>query len=295
MNTAKDFGGVLARIRKGQGFPSAHKFFKGVGGSKSLGMSFVSYWDVERGKKLPKSWRLKPLMAALGIEPGSPKAQELLRAYFRALSGSDELLDMLVCQGEAGGDLPSRELAEAATYQAIAQRSMNLTIDQWRLRSQNLVTNICHTFLINTAGWVTVAELSAATAFKPADIRKALKALAAGGLMETDGDRARSPFAKKVVKPMPVTPATAGIKAALRDIWRDWLAGARLVDSKRLSFRMTKANLDKYRQHIQKAVDLACVYANSEESRADSAIYSVETSVFQLFPRNVAEEGGRRA
>ena len=80
MANAKTFGGVLSGIRKEQGYSSAHQFFKSVGGSKSLGCAFVSYWDLERGKKLPKSWRLKAIIAALGIEPHSPRARELAEA-----------------------------------------------------------------------------------------------------------------------------------------------------------------------------------------------------------------------
>ncbi|MCX5792551.1 MAG: hypothetical protein NTY45_10140 [Elusimicrobia bacterium] len=168
MDNNRSFGHVLSRIRKEQGFSSAYQFFTSIGVSKSLGLAFVSYWDMERGKKLPKSWRLKTIMAALGIEQYSPQAQELARAYFKALSGSDELLRTLSVPVSAGADLPGRELAEAATDQALAQRSVNLTVEQRKLCARNMVTNTCQNFLINTAGWVTVRELADATKFKPA-------------------------------------------------------------------------------------------------------------------------------
>ncbi|MHB0995044.1 MAG: hypothetical protein ACYC2I_01600 [Elusimicrobiales bacterium] len=284
MSKTKDFGALLARIRRERGFASAHRFFKGSGGSKGLGLSFVSYWDIERGKKLPKSWRLKSIMAALGLEAGSPAARDLAREYFAALAGSAELLDLLAPQAAPQGDLPSRELAEAAAWQAVSQRSMNLTLEQWRLRASDMAIHICHIYLVNTTGWVTETELARATGFTPAVLRRALKALAGGGLAELGAGKARSPFTKKVVRPMPATPATAGLKAALNNIWARWLAGARQVDSRRMTFRMTRANLDKYRQHLEKAVSLACLYANSDEDRAASDIYSVETGIYRIFP-----------
>ena len=114
MNNAKVFGNVLSRIRKEQGYSSAHQFFKSIGGSKTLGLSFMSYWDVERGKKLPKSWRLRALITALGIDLHSAMAKEVVKAYFRALSGSDELVRILVPPACAVPELPGRELIEAA-------------------------------------------------------------------------------------------------------------------------------------------------------------------------------------
>jgi len=286
MNNTKAFGSVLSRIRKEQGYASAHHFFKSIGGSKSLGLAFVSYWDMERGKKLPKSWRLKTIMTALGIEDNSLKAQELVRAYFKALSGSDELVHTLSGPAPAGADLPSRDLIEAATDQALTRRSVALTIEQWKLCARDMVTNVCIYFLANTAGWVTVRELSDATRFKPEKIRKALKTLASGGLVDFSGDRARSPFAEKVAKAMPIIPETAAVKAALRDHWKTWLAGSKLLAVKSITVRMTKSNMEIYRQLLEKAVNMSTVYDNVEADRRDSAIYAIDASIFQILPRD---------
>lgn len=286
MNHTKIFGAVLSGIRKEQGYPSAHQFFNSIGGSKALGLSFVSYWDLERGKKLPKSWRLKAIISALGIEQHSSKAQELVRAYFRALSRSDELLNILSAPAAAAADLPSRELAEAATHQAIAKRNFNFTIAQWKLLAGSQVANICHNFLLNTAGWVTVRELSAATKFKPEAVRKAFQALAGGGLIAFSGEKARSPYVDKVIKSMPVTPETAAIRAALLGHWKKWLAESKLVSGKTMTVRMTKANLELYRQHLQKAMELAAVYDGSEASREETAVYFVSVDIFRSFPKD---------
>ena len=286
MTNPKAFGSVLSGLRKEQGYPSAHQFFKSIGGSRTLGLSFMSYWDMERGKKLPKSWRLKAVISALGIEPHSSKARELVRAYFRALSGSDELVQILAAPAAAGADLPSRELAEAAAHQAQARRTVNLTVAQWKLLSKDLVTQISNDFLVDTAGWVTARELSDATRFKPEAIRKAFKALAAGGLVTLSGDKARSLLTGKVVNALPLIPETAAIKAAIIDKLKVWLAGSKVVDSKSMSLRMTKANMDIYRQHLEKAVNLASVYSDPEANKQESAIYSINTRIYRFAPRD---------
>ncbi len=286
MNNSKAFGGVLSKIRKDQGFSSAHQFFKSIGGSKSLGLSFMSYWDMERGKKLPKSWRLKAIMAALGVAQSSPRAQELVRAYFRALSGSDELLQTLSAPGAAGAGLPGRDLAEEATNKALAQLTVNLTLEQWRLRTRDIVTHICQNFLADTAGWITVGEISEVTKFKPEEIRKALKALAAGGLVDLSGDKARGKLTGKKIRVLPMTPATGAIRAALLRNWNAWLADSKRISMKRLTFRMSKAKLEVFRQQLEKAINLAAVYDNPSENRQDSAIYLADASIFQILPRD---------
>ena len=286
MTTAKTFGGVLARLRKEQGYSSAHQFFKNVGGSKTLGLSFMSYWDMERGKKLPKSWRLKAVLSALGIGQQSPKAKELVRAYFRALSGSDELVQILAAPATAAVDLPSRELAEAAAHQARARRTVNLTVAQWKVSARDLATQIINYFLIDTAGWVTVRELAEATRFKPEAIKRALKALAAARLVDTSGDKARSRLAGKVVNDIPIIPETMAIKTAVNANLETWLAGTKVVGGTNMSLRMTKANMQLYRQHLEKAVNLASVYSDCEADRQESAIYSINTRICRFAPRD---------
>ena len=132
---------------------------------------------------------------------------------------------------------------------------------------------------------MTVRELSDATKFKPGAIRKALKALARGKYINFTGDKARSPLANKVVKGMPDIPETAAIKASLRSYWKAWLAESKLVSTRRTTIRMTKANLEMYRQHLEKAVSLSAVYDNAEADRQDSAVYYIDASIFQIFPK----------
>ncbi|MEI7530010.1 MAG: hypothetical protein WCK76_13825, partial [Elusimicrobiota bacterium] len=179
---------------------------------------------MERGKKLPKSWRLKAIMASLGLAPHSAGARDLVRAYFISLSGSDELLQFLAEPAAQAPDLSSRELVEAATQKMLEQLSVNLTLDQWKLRTRDIVTDVCHSYLNETEGWVTLSELEKVTKFKPQAIKKAVKDMAAGGLLDLNGDKVRGKFVGKTVQLLPRTPATAGIRDALREHCDVWLA-----------------------------------------------------------------------
>ena len=121
----------------------------------------------------------------------------MIRAYLTALAGSDELPQLLPAPARDDTDLPDREQLEAAKYEELARRGVSLTLEQWKLRTRDLATHICQSFLANTAGWVTVREISDATRFKPEAVKKALKALDTGGLTKFSGNRARAPRAPK--------------------------------------------------------------------------------------------------
>jgi len=284
MNSRSAFSKALRKIRSDHGFSTAHQFFKGMGGSKTLGISFVSYWDLERGKKLPRSRNLKALMAALGIEIRSSEGRDLIGAYLKSLLGSDELLEA-VAPPSACQYLPGQDLAETAARGALARLAVNLTMEQWQARTRDVASHICHSFLANTSGWATIAELAAATKLKPDIIRKALRSLASVGLVEFSGDKARNRLEGKVIQAPPITPATAAIRAALRNNWNAWLADSELVSGKRRAVRMGKDGFALYRQHLERTLDLAEVYANPAESRQDSAIYLIEAGIARVLPK----------
>ena len=151
------------------------------------------------------------------------------------------------------------------------------------MRVRDMATHICQIFLTNTGGWVTVKELQEATGFKPEALRKALKALASGGLAKFSGDKAQSPFVDKVIKGMPKTPEMLPIKDAMRERWDAWLADSKIVGGKTLTLRMTKPNLELYLQHLEKAVDLACVYEDPGADKKESEIYFIRANVFSVF------------
>ena len=129
-------------------------------------------------------------------------------------------------------------------------------------------------------------ELCEATKFKPEAVKKALKPLVAAKLVELSGDKARSLFEEEMVKALPLTPETAPVKAAVREHMNTWIKDAGRVETKRLTVRMTKANLDIYREHLEKAVNLASAYSNSKENRKDSAIYLVDATIYKILPKD---------
>ena len=79
---------------------------------------------------------------------------------------------------------------------------------------------------------------------------------------------------------------SAPVKTAVREHMNTWIKDATRVETKRLTVRMTKANLDSYREHLAKAVNLASAYSNSKENRQDSAIYLVDTAIYKILPKD---------
>ena len=219
-----------------------------------------------------------------GINEGSPEAlitrysAEDPEAAGRLIGNNNALLDLKRIVVKQNGYHAAK---------ALEQLRVNLTLEQWKLCARDHTMCICQYFLFNTAGWVPVRELSAATGFRPEAVRKAVKALAAGGLLKLSGDRVRSPFAEKLVAVLPSTPATAGIRSALCAHLDKWLEKSKRIDGegKRITVRMSSANLDIYMQHLQKAVNMAAIYDNSAENRRDSAVYIIDSSVVRIFPK----------
>ncbi|OGR73397.1 MAG: hypothetical protein A2089_07370 [Elusimicrobia bacterium GWD2_63_28] len=281
MTNTKIFAAALSRIRKDRGFPSAYKFFKAVGGSKALGMAFVSYWDIERGKKLPKSRRLNDIIEALGLKLSSSEGKALVKAYFTELSGSEELV-RVITEPEAG---PAGDTGQLAAQQALAQLAVTLTLEQARVMVRDKVTCFCFNGISETEGGLTPGELSDGFGFKPAEVRKALKALADCGLVEASGEKVRSRNAGRIVQLMPMTPETKPLRMALRGYYNEFVAQGRSLAGRRCMVRMNKAALEQYTDHLRKAVELAEAYGNPRETAENSEVYFIEGRVFHFFPK----------
>ena len=82
-----------------------------------------------------------------------------------------------------------------------------------------------------------------------------------------------------------LTPETAAIHARQRKLWSMWLADCKTYAAKRTTVRMTKENMEIYRQQLEKTVAMCAVYENMEANRQDSAIYCVESRVYQILPK----------
>ena len=89
-----------------------------------------------------------------------------------------------------------------------------------------------------------------------------------------------------MVNAPPRIPETIKLNIALREHMETWLAGAEIVDGQSMSLRMTKGAVDKYRRHLETAVNLASVYGNPQTNRQESAIYTIRTHIYRVTPRN---------
>lgn len=271
------FGDTLARMRREQGFASPHAFYKGSGGAQVLGLSFPKYLLLERGRSLPKPWRFKAIVKALGLAPGTQEHSELVRAYLVSMLGDAELIESL---GSARAPLGSLD-AEAARM-AIRQRAVNMDLDQWRASAEDAHTFLVDHYLTNTPGFVELSKVAKAIGLHESKVQGAVKRLAAARIVEVSGKRARSRFAYKLVKPLPMTPATAGIQAAIEKHWEGMLGAGKLLHKSRLTVRMPKGNVPRYIQQLQQAVDVASAYGDVEAD-PDTEVYAINAGLFKLF------------
>jgi hypothetical protein len=282
MKSASTFGQVLSGIRRQQGFASAHAFYRSRQGHKTMGISFANYLGLEKGKSLPRSWRLKGIIGALGLPEGSPELRELVRTYLAALLGGEELLELAFPQETTVPELADVSLGEAAARQALAQRTVQLSMSQWAVLGTDEAAYLCHVYLVNTPGWTADKALAARLKLTPARVAKALQALQKEGIIERESGKARSPFALKNIRGLPVIPATAALKARVLK-QRDKLAGAspvRFYHS--LTVRIPKRNLARYQRHLEDAVNLAAIYGDVEDD-GDSSIHLIDARVHDLF------------
>ena len=277
-SVSRPFASVLARVRREQGFPNPHAFYKARDGRRGLGLTFPNYLALEKGRSLPKPQRLTAILDGLGLAPGAPSRNELVRAYLASLLGSDALLREI----EAPAPAPAPELGvEEVARQALRQRAVQLGLDQWRALAADPVAYRCHVYLVNTPGWREESEVARALGAPAGKTRAALKALAKARIVEVSGGRARSPFAYKFLQTLPLTAATAHLKAPILKA-REAFAAGPSAKRHNVTTRLTAANLERYFAKLAETVTLSGVYGDAEKS-ADSAVYFVDARVVKLF------------
>lgn len=278
------FGQVLARVREEQGYATPYAFFRSRGGRRGLGLTFANYLSLERGRSLPKGWRLKRLIEALELLPHSARGRELVWAYLVSVLGSEELLKGL--SGPGGGDPApnSWQLAETAVRQALGRTKVQLTLDQYKVLAENPAAYSCHVILCNTEGWVEGSELSRMTGLPPAAAAKALKALAGAGLARVSGGKGRSTLEENYVMPPAPTPAMAAVYAALQRHRASWLSGrGRVIHTPYLITRAQRSKMEKYLDHLTDAVNMSALYGDIRR-HDDSEMFLIEARVARLFP-----------
>ena len=217
------FSSVLARLRREQGFATAHAFYKARGGRRAFGVALTNYLGLERGRSLPKGPRLERLIAALGLDPASRAARELVLAFMSDTLGSQALLRSFELPSLPDPAPPGWQIAENASRQALGGRSVRLTPEQYALLARDEATYACHVLLANTRGWVETKELSRMLGLAPADLRRRLKILSGAALAQVRDGKTRSPLAGKYVMPPLSSPAAAFSASRLRKHRDEWL------------------------------------------------------------------------
>lgn len=279
------FGAALTKLRSSQGFTSAYSFYNSRGGRKAFGLAFANYLKMEKGKTLPKGQRLAALIACLGLEPRSAGARELLLAYLGDALGSEELLAALKTAPSPDPAPASWLMAETAGRQALGQRSIQLTFDQYEALASDRAAYACHVLLANTRGGLSKKELAEKTRLSPAQVEAALAKLREAGLAKTTRTAAESPLAGKYVVPPALTPALANVYSCLQEYRKEWVKNhGAPVDTRYLILRAPQSKFSQYLPHLADVVSLSAVYGDVSPA-ADSEIYLVEGLVTRLFGR----------
>jgi hypothetical protein len=278
------FGRTLATVRQQQGFATPYAFFRSRGGTRGLGLTFANYLSLERGKSLPKGWRLAKLISALDLMPESPKAKELVYAYLLDVLGSEELLKGLLSSTQDDPAPNTWKLAVSAARQAIGLTKVQLSVEQYKALARSADGYACHVVLCNTSGWVEAGQLAKTLKIPLDRVKKALKELAAAELAQLQGAKARSPFEKNYVAPPSPTPTLASIYAALQKYRTGWVEErGRTIHTPYLLLRARKPQMEKYFDHLTEAVNMSSLYGDITPAD-DSEMFLVEGKVVRLFP-----------
>ena len=272
------FGDALIRARRAQGHTSAHAFFTGCGGPRALGITFAAYLAYEHGDSVPRGRALKPLLQALKLLKGAPLRAELLRAYLDSIFEDPELASELSAQPAKGPEPGGRPAEEASRM--IKRNSLNLELSQWQAMAKDFDAYLCDYFLQCTEGFVALAEIAQSTGLSAAEAKAACRRLAALGLIELSGDRARCPHTDKLVNIPPLSPATASMYADLRKNRDRMIRAGQRVHDTAIVGRIPADALDRYAQYMMEAIDTSAVYCDSGDKNA--GIFAIEARITRV-------------
>ena len=277
------FSGVLVRLRREQGFATAHAFYKARGGKRAFGVAFTNYLGLERGRSLPKGTRLEGLVGALGLDPASRAARELVLAYMSDTLGSPALIRPFETPSRPDPAPPGWQIAENAARQALGGRSVRLTPGQYALLARDEETYACHVILANTRGWLETRELSRMLGLSPVDLRRRLALLAKAALAQVRGKKVRGLLAGRYVMPPLPSPAADFAASRLRKHRDEWVHGrGRSVHQAYLILRAPEPKFRDYLAHLSDVVAMSALYGDVGNA-ADSELYLVEGKVTRLF------------
>lgn len=282
MSRGKEFSKALVEARKAHGFPSAYAFYRARAGNRTLGMTFGKYLGLEKGRSLPKPFRLERLLSALGLLPSSRDARALVRAYLTDLMGSEVLLKPLLEAGPAGAAISdTRSFEERAAKQALDQRRVELTMDQLKLLASSLSVHVCQALIKTSAEGYTIAGLARAAAVPVKEAKRAVAALERAKLAKLEKGKVFSPYVwNQLGRPKP-TAALAGVFGAYQKYRAVWQKRGSVVHASNLIIRTPRRSIERYFEHMDVALEQAGIYADNSK-REGSGLYLIEGRVTRL-------------
>jgi len=222
------------------------------------------------------------ILLALGFGDHRSEAQELVEAYLASM-GLDRLKPFM--RPGPQGAAPGPNVGAVAARSAVQKSTIQLTLEQWQLLAKDFEAHTCETLLANTRGGMDPSTISRITKLSPAAVKRAVKALAAVGLVKVAKGRIRCILDDKTGETPPKSPAMLAAKAAMARQFERWGAQGRSEGNYLINVRLTRANLDQFKQQIDYTLDLAELLSN-QQSGDDSAVYMVQTRIVDLFPRD---------
>ncbi len=275
------FAAALVRARSAAGHRSAWAFHKARG--RGLGVAYVNYLRLEAGTSLPKPATVRRLLSALGLEPGTPGAAELARAYARTLLGSDELYACLDAAPPRADRAPeAARLSEDASRATREGRTAHLTLAQYRVIASDAGAYVCNAILVNTGGWIPLADLAREAALPVARVRSAVKSLTRAGLADVSERGVRSAFWNKYLAGAPRSAAFAAIQARFNEHRARWVERkGRGVHHAYLLVRAREPDLRRFYAHLDEAVYMSSLYGDADRDEG-GAMHLVEARVTRL-------------
>ncbi|MBI5246221.1 MAG: thioredoxin domain-containing protein [Elusimicrobia bacterium] len=281
MSLSPAFGAALARTRARAGHKSPYAFHKARG--RGLEVAYVNYLRLEAGESLPKPVTLRRLLSALGHEPGTVEAVELVRAYVRAHLASDELYACLDASPARRDRAPENvRLSEDASRGTREGRTAHLTPAQYRVIAADADAYVCNAILVNSETWVPLSELAVEAGLSAPRTKQAMRKLITGELAELTARGARSRFWNKYLAGAPRSAEFASIQAkfdAHRACWAE--SRGRGVHRAYLLVRAREADLKRYYAHLDETVYMSSMYGDSDRAEG-GAMHLVEARVTRL-------------
>lgn len=279
------FGAILARIRREQGFDSAHSFYKGRGGRRTLGLTYRNYLNLEQGRSLPKPERLEAILAALGLPEHSDGSRELAQTYLAAL-GLEALARRLGTTTAAPSAPEGWKLGALAAKRAVEISKVNLSVGQWKLLAEDFEAHTCHNILTHSHHGGTPAQLARMSGLSADKVKRAVGRLVKVGLAKSAGGRVECALPETAaIQAPPKIPEMVGVLSAMDQHARRWQEEGKPVHVRTTFARMSQANVEEFRRHVDELMRLIFLYGDHAEDAPDSAIYMTRAQIFRLFPK----------